>query len=102
MSDKVKGLSNDDVRSIHAAILADLGQSVASVAKELGPTPAALYYRFDALELEAPDDIRIKHRNEEICLKFAEGTTVKELRKLYKLSTPSIYSILHSIFDQSN
>ena len=94
MNDKTRELTDDDVRSIHEAILNDWDQSVRSIAKDLKLTPAALYYRFDALKLEAPDDVRIRRRNVEIVKKYDDGTSVSELRELYKLSKPSIYSIL--------
>lgn len=87
-------LSDEDIRNIHNVLLNDKAQNVASIAKELGITPAALYYRFDALNLQAPDEVRIKKRNEEIVEDASNGASINKLREKYGLSKPSIYAIL--------
>jgi len=92
-----KALSNEDVIAIHTMLVEDFDQTVSSVAKELGITPAGLYYRFDALGLEAPEAIRLKVRNNEIKQKSDEGMSASELRNTYKLSKPSIYAIIRKV-----
>jgi len=89
-----KGILNDNevMDAYNAVVATDI--PIRTMAKKLDVTVAALYYRFDRLDLEPPVKVRTFRRNIEIRKLHQEGLTVKELGKKFNLRTPTIYVIL--------